>query len=140
MARGKSRKEKPDKDELKKKMSRKAFEAGLDNLQIERGRLLKWVVHKGLKAVVVFEGRDAADKGVPDKRTFTHTVPEHFSLGVFDASSSKDPCGVRELQSYMQRKSRHFARHSLVRVLHAPRFAAPRTSSATGVSGSRSTA
>ena len=39
------------------------YEAELKRLQIELVKLQEWIRHKGLKVVVVFEGRDAAGKG-----------------------------------------------------------------------------
>jgi polyphosphate kinase 2 len=49
-------------------MSRKAYERELARLQIELVKLQEWVKHKGLKVVVLFEGRDAAGKGGTIKR------------------------------------------------------------------------
>ncbi len=40
----------------------------LQNLQIELVKLQDWIQHKGLKVVVIFEGRDAAGKGGVIKR------------------------------------------------------------------------
>ena len=47
----------------KKKISRKVFDKELKRLQTELCALQDWVVRKGLKVAVVFEGRDAAVKG-----------------------------------------------------------------------------
>ena len=47
----------------RKKMPRKIYEAELAKLQVELVKLQEWIKHKGLKVVVVFEGRDAAGKG-----------------------------------------------------------------------------
>lgn len=44
-------------------MSRKTYEAKLKKLNIELVKLQEWIKHKGLKVVVLFEGRDAAGKG-----------------------------------------------------------------------------
>lgn len=44
------------------------YEAELVRLQIELAKLQEWVKHKGLKVVVLFEGRDAAGKGGAIKR------------------------------------------------------------------------
>ena len=41
-------------NENPKRMSRKAFDQELKRLQIELCRLQEWVVHKGLRVVVVF--------------------------------------------------------------------------------------
>lgn len=45
------------------KIPSKKYEAELSRLQIELVKLQEWVKVKGLKVVVVFEGRDAAGKG-----------------------------------------------------------------------------
>jgi len=45
------------------KMKRKEYEKQLRRLQAQLCELQEWVKHKGLRAIVVFEGRDAAGKG-----------------------------------------------------------------------------
>ncbi len=50
------------------KLSRRDYEFELERLQIELVKLQEWVKHKGLKVVVLFEGRDAAGKGGVIKR------------------------------------------------------------------------
>ena len=50
-------------DAGKSKLKRKAYEQELRKLQIELCRLQDWVKHKGLRVIIVFEGRDAAGKG-----------------------------------------------------------------------------
>lgn len=52
----------------KKKIGRKYYERELVNLQVELVKLQEWIKHKGLKIVVIFEGRDAAGKGGVIKR------------------------------------------------------------------------
>jgi hypothetical protein len=44
-------------------MNRKDYDKALRALQVELCALQEWVKHKGLRVVVVFEGRDAAGKG-----------------------------------------------------------------------------
>jgi len=58
-----------------KRMSRQAFDKELEKLQAELCRLQEWVVHKGLRVVVLFEGRDAAGKGGTIKRFMEHLNP-----------------------------------------------------------------
>ncbi len=41
------------------------YEKEMRRLQIELVKLQEWIRHRGLKVVVVFEGRDAAGKGGP---------------------------------------------------------------------------
>jgi polyphosphate kinase 2 (PPK2 family) len=51
-----------------KKLSKKFYENELNRLQVELVRLQEWIKFKGLKVVVIFEGRDAAGKGGTIKR------------------------------------------------------------------------
>ncbi len=51
-----------------KKLSTKKYEKELGRLEIELVKLQEWVKTRGLKVVVVFEGRDAAGKGGTIKR------------------------------------------------------------------------
>ena len=43
-------------------MSKRAYGKELARLQVELVRLQEWIRHKGLKVVVVFEGRDTAGR------------------------------------------------------------------------------
>jgi polyphosphate kinase 2 len=51
-----------------KRIKSKAYERELARLQEELVRLQRWIRHRGLKVVVIFEGRDAAGKGGVIKR------------------------------------------------------------------------
>ncbi len=51
-----------------KRIKSKDYERELARLQEELVRLQRWIRHKGLKVVVIFEGRDAAGKGGVIKR------------------------------------------------------------------------
>ena len=51
-----------------KRIKAKEYERELARLQEELVRLQRWIRHKGLKVVVIFEGRDAAGKGGVIKR------------------------------------------------------------------------
>jgi len=53
----------PKAQEKKPKMSRKEYEQEIARLHIELVKLQEWIKAKGLKVVVIFEGRDAAGKG-----------------------------------------------------------------------------
>jgi polyphosphate kinase 2 len=59
----------------KPKLDRKTFERELEKLQRELVLMQEWVKAKGLKVVVVFEGRDAAGKGGVIKRIEERTNP-----------------------------------------------------------------
>ncbi len=52
----------------KNKISNKAYEKKLAELQVELVKLQRYVKEKGLRVVVLFEGRDAAGKGGTIKR------------------------------------------------------------------------
>ncbi len=52
----------------KDKLDDKVYLKELDKLQIELVKLQEWIRDKGLKVVVIFEGRDAAGKGGTIKR------------------------------------------------------------------------
>ena len=45
------------------KMKRKPYETELRKLQVELCHLQRWITSKGLRVIVLFEGRDAAGKG-----------------------------------------------------------------------------
>ncbi|MGC1306191.1 MAG: polyphosphate kinase 2 [Phormidesmis sp.] len=58
----------PKKGKKDKKLSKKVYKKELKRLQMELVKLQYWVKDKGLKVVVLFEGRDAAGKGGAIKR------------------------------------------------------------------------
>ena len=45
------------------KLGKKDYEDALKDLHVELVKLQQWVVAKGLKVIVIFEGRDGAGKG-----------------------------------------------------------------------------
>ncbi|MGB3292855.1 MAG: polyphosphate kinase 2 [Phormidesmis sp.] len=57
-----------DKPKKSEKLSKKVYKKELKRLQVELVKLQYWVKAKGLKVVVLFEGRDAAGKGGTIKR------------------------------------------------------------------------
>jgi polyphosphate kinase 2 (PPK2 family) len=50
-------------EDAPKKMKLKEYERELTRLEIELVKLQGWVINKGLKVLVVFEGLDSAGKG-----------------------------------------------------------------------------
>ena len=50
------------------KMKRKAYEKELHKLQVQLCHLQEWVKAEGARIVILFEGRDAAGKGVCELR------------------------------------------------------------------------
>ena len=56
-------------------MKRKHYDEELKQLQVGLCRLQEWVKYKGLRVIIVFEGRDAAGKGGTIKRFTEHLNP-----------------------------------------------------------------
>ncbi|HVX33384.1 MAG TPA: polyphosphate kinase 2 [Solirubrobacterales bacterium] len=56
-------------------LGKKGYRKELKRLQIELVRLQEWIVHEGLKVVVLFEGRDTAGKGGTISRITAKTNP-----------------------------------------------------------------
>jgi polyphosphate kinase 2 len=59
----------------RRKIKNKVYERELARLQIELVKLQEWIKHKGLRVVVLFEGRDAAGKGGVIKRIMQRLNP-----------------------------------------------------------------
>lgn len=78
------------------------YEQELRRLQVELVKLQEWIRHKGLKVVVIFEGRDAAGKGGTIKRitdTLNPRVCRVVALGT--------PTEKEKTQWYFQRYVAH---------------------------------
>lgn len=84
-------------------MKRKAYEKELRKLQVELCRLQDWVKHKGLRVIVVLEGRDGAGKGGTIK-----AITERVSPRVFRVVALPAPSDRQKSQMYMQRYLPHF--------------------------------
>jgi polyphosphate kinase 2 len=83
-------------------MRRKDFDKQLAKLQVELVKLQLWVQHKGLKVVVIFEGRDAAGKGGVIKRITERVSPRVFRIVALPAPSDRE-----KSQMYAQRYIPH---------------------------------
>jgi polyphosphate kinase 2 len=94
---------KHENEEADRKMKRKEYEKELRKLQTELCRLQDWVKHKGLRAVVVFEGRDAAGKGGTIK-----AITERVSPRVFRVVALPSPSDREKTQLYGQRYLQNF--------------------------------
>ena len=92
-----------DLDETRPKMKRKRYEKELVKLQTELCRLQEWVKLKGLRVIVVFEGRDAAGKGGAIKAITGRVSPRVFQLVALPAPSDRE-----KTQMYLQRYMQHF--------------------------------
>jgi polyphosphate kinase 2 len=84
------------------KLERKKFEGAIEKLHIELVKLQLWVRHKGLKVVIIFEGRDAAGKGGIIKR-----ITERVSPRVFKVIALPAPTEREKSQMYIQRYISH---------------------------------
>jgi polyphosphate kinase len=94
---------KPELGDAPGKLGRKEYEKELARLQVELVKLQQWVVHKGLKVIVVFEGRDGAGKGGTIK-----AITERVSPRIFRVTALPAPTERQKSQMYIQRYIRHF--------------------------------
>jgi polyphosphate kinase 2 len=79
-------------------ISNKAYEKELKRLQIELIKLQEWIKAKGLKVVVIFEGRDAAGKGGVIKR-----ITEPLNPRICRVEALPVPTEKEKTQWYFQR-------------------------------------
>jgi len=85
------------------KMKRKLYEKELRKLQVELCHMQEWVKAKGLKVIIVFEGRDTAGKGGTIK-----ALTERVSSRVFRVVALPAPSERQKSQLYIQRFVEHF--------------------------------
>lgn len=86
-----------------KRLKRKKYEKELRRLQAELCKLQDWVKHKGLRVIIVFEGRDAAGKGGTIRALTERVSPRVFRLVALPAPSDRE-----KTQMYIQRYMQHF--------------------------------
>ncbi|RMH52760.1 MAG: polyphosphate kinase 2 [Zetaproteobacteria bacterium] len=80
------------------KLRKRFYERELAKLQIELVKLQEWIRAKGLKVVVIFEGRDAAGKGGCIKR-----ITEKLNPRVCKVAALPAPTEREKTQWYFQR-------------------------------------
>jgi polyphosphate kinase 2 (PPK2 family) len=80
------------------KMSTKKYMKELRKLQGELCNLQEWVKHKGLRVIIVFEGRDAAGKGGTIRALTERVSPRVFRVVALPAPSDRE-----KSQLYLQR-------------------------------------
>ena len=85
------------------RLKRKDYEKELSRLQEELCKLQDWVKYKGLRIIIVFEGRDAAGKGGTIRAITERVSPRVFRLVALPTPSDRD-----KSQMYMQRYMQHF--------------------------------
>ncbi|WP_456379866.1 polyphosphate kinase 2 [Thiolapillus sp.] len=84
------------------KIENSLYEKELFRLQLELVKLQEWIKHKGLKVVVIFEGRDAAGKGGVIKRISQHLNPRICRVVALPAPTERE-----KTQWYFQRYVPH---------------------------------
>ena len=85
------------------KLKRKPYETQLRRLQAELCALQEWVKLKGLRIIIVFEGRDGAGKGGTIKAITERVSPRVFRVVALPAPSDRE-----KSQMYVQRYMQHF--------------------------------
>ena len=90
-------------DKKNGRMKRKRYEKELHKLQVELCHLQDWVKAKGLKVIIVFEGRDTTGKGGTIKALTERVSPRVFRVVALPAPSER-----QKSQLYMQRYIEHF--------------------------------
>jgi polyphosphate kinase len=93
---------KDDELEIAGKLKRKEYERELARLHVEFVKLQRWVVHKGLKVCIVFEGRDGAGKGGTIKAMTERVSPRIFRVVALPAPTERE-----KSQMYAQRYIPH---------------------------------
>ena len=71
-------------------LSNKEYERELKKLHVELVKLQQWVVHKGLKVCIVFEGRDGAGKGGTIKAITERVSPRVFRVIALPAPTERE--------------------------------------------------
>ena len=84
-------------------MKREKYEKTLQKLQVRLCYLQRWVKEKGLRVVIVFEGRDGAGKGGTIR-----AITERLSPRVFRVVALPAPSDREKSQIYIQRYLQHF--------------------------------
>jgi len=84
-------------------MKRQQYDAELRRLQAKLCKLQEWIKYKGLRVVLVFEGRDAAGKGGTIKAITERVSPRVFRVVALPAPSDRE-----KSQLYIQRYISHF--------------------------------
>ncbi|MEH3479076.1 polyphosphate kinase 2 [Enterobacter cloacae] len=88
--------------EVKPALKTKEYEHELRRLHVELVKLQQWVVAKGLKVCIVFEGRDGAGKGGTIKAITERVSPRVFRVVALPAPTEKE-----KTQLYFQRYVPH---------------------------------
>ena len=74
------------------------YEKELERLQTELVRMQEWVIHEGLRVMIIFEGRDTAGKGGTIKRIIERLSARNFRVVALGTASERE-----KSQWYFQR-------------------------------------
>jgi polyphosphate kinase 2 len=88
--------------EQARKLKRKEYERELAKLHVELVKIQRWVVHKGIKVCILFEGRDTAGKGGTIKALTERVSPRIFRVAALPAPTERE-----KSQMYIQRYIPH---------------------------------
>ncbi|MES0372035.1 MAG: polyphosphate kinase 2 [Mariprofundaceae bacterium] len=86
-----------------KKMATKKYEEALSGINEELVKWQHWIKDKGLRVILIFEGRDAAGKGGTIKRLMEPLNPRGCNVVALPAPSDR-----QKTQWYFQRYVEHF--------------------------------
>jgi polyphosphate kinase 2 len=84
-------------------MKRAKYEKELGKLQVRLSHLQRWVKEKGLRVIIIFEGRDGAGKGGTIRAITERLSPRVFRIAALPAPSDRE-----KSQVYLQRYMQHF--------------------------------
>jgi polyphosphate kinase 2 len=84
------------------KLSNKDYLRELAKLHVELVKLQQWVIHKGVKVCIIFEGRDGAGKGGVIKAIMERVSPRIFRVVALPAPTERE-----KSQMYVQRYLPH---------------------------------
>lgn len=82
--------EQKPKDNGTQKLKNKDYMKELRKLQVELCHLQEWVKAKGLRVIIIFEGRDAAGKGGTIKALTERVSPRVFRVAALPAPSDRE--------------------------------------------------
>jgi polyphosphate kinase 2 len=85
------------------RMKRAAYDKAMRKLQVRLCHLQRWIKEKGLRVVIVFEGRDGAGKGGTIRALTERVSPRVFRVVALPAPSDRE-----KSQVYLQRYLSHF--------------------------------
>ena len=83
-------------------LTKTAYEAELERLQIELVAMQQWVIASGARILIIFEGRDAAGKGGAIKRIMQYLNPRSARVVALPQPSEREK-GQWYFQRYLER-------------------------------------